>query len=184
MKRIKLYFLLTITLILISVSLATTLQFFKGYVIDGLASLNNQNTIMRDLFILCIMIALEILFTALADYNRNKFIYMKEIELKRQMFHKILNMRIHNFMTKEYSHYVNELTTKTNMVIQKYYQRLIILFWLGFRIVFVICALIRVDPILSILITFLMLIPIVIPKLLSKKLRVWQKNERTVFIKP
>ncbi len=43
MKRIKLYFLLTITLILISVSLATTLQFFKGYVIDGLASLNNQN---------------------------------------------------------------------------------------------------------------------------------------------
>ena len=107
MKRIKLYFLLTITLILISVSLATTLQFFKGYVIDGLASLNNQNTIMRDLFILCIMIALEILFTALADYNRNKFIYMKEIELKRQMFHKILNMRIRNFMTKEYSHYVN-----------------------------------------------------------------------------
>lgn len=107
MKKIKLYFSLTIILILLSASLATSIQFFKGYVINGLASLNNQSNIVRDLFILCIMIALEILFTALADYSRNKFIYMKEIKLKRQMFHKILNMRIRNFMTKEYSHYVN-----------------------------------------------------------------------------
>ena len=70
-------------MILLSVSLETTLQFFKGYVIDSSAGLNNQSSIVRDLFVFCIMIASEILFTALADYNRNKFIYMNRDRIKK-----------------------------------------------------------------------------------------------------
>ena len=129
MKKIKLYFSLTITLILISVSLATSLQFFKGYVISSLASLNNQSTIVRDLFILCIMIALDILFATLADYKRDGLLFdgMTDILTEAMSKKKIKKYMLHEsvFTISHFLFVLKLLVRKTYMLLQKLKTKLI-----------------------------------------------------------
>ena len=90
---------------------------------DGLASLNNQSTIVRDLLILCIMIALEILFAALADYKRDSLLFdgMTDILTEAMSKKKIKKYMLHEsvFTISHFLFVLKLLVRRSYMLLQK-----------------------------------------------------------------
>ena len=170
------YFAGALVCVLIGTVFAVVLQFFKGDVLDYAAAGNIPNAVGSAALLLG-FILLEVLFFFLYDRFSAKFTAGCTQELKQDIFSGILRRSYVAFRAQPQGEYIAKYTNEADMIKDRRFSMLPMLWEILFKITLVSAALFVLDWRIAIVTIALLTTPLYVPKLIEKKLQ----NAQTAY---
>lgn len=169
-KRNRRPFAAALLSVLIATAFGITLQFYKGDVLDHAIQGHAGETIRYGLLLIG-FILLEILFFFLYEWTSAKYVARCTKALKADIFHSILDRDYVSFKQQQQGEYIAKYTNEADLIRDRRFKLLPVLFEILFKILFVSAALFLLDWRIALITLFLLTTPLYLPKLIEGRLQ-------------
>jgi ATP-binding cassette subfamily B protein len=146
-------------------------QFLKGDLLDSAIEDGNNQTLFLGVALL-VAIILEIVFTYFSFIIENTIITSSMKNLKQRLFEKITSLKYRFFNSP--SSYVAKYTNELSIIENRYFRSITLLTTLLLKVLFVSAALFWLNWQLAIITLLLLTMPLYVPKLAEKNLKIKQ----------
>lgn len=172
----KMYIILAIISVTICNLMAVRIQFLKGSIIDNIFEASN-NFFLFQILCLLLFIAIEIVTYYYYKKFSIKFSVNISKDLKKDFFSSVINNSYIDFKKKGTGDVLSTFTKKVEVIIADYIDIMLVLVDVIIRIIFVGTALLMLDSGLAFITFILLTLPLYMPKLLEKKLKLTARED-------
>ncbi|QIB27401.1 ABC transporter ATP-binding protein [Caloranaerobacter azorensis] len=165
--NIILMFVLTLTDIILALGL-------KEIVDSGVNK--NIDRFKEILFYAIIFVILSFLLDYIVDVMKAKYINKTFLDLKEDLFSKLIQKDIMSFRKQNISHYISMFTNDITMLEQDYFNTILDFIYQSFRLITATVTIVVINPYLLVTVIIVGGLPILIPNLFGKKVSQYKKE--------
>ena len=162
--------LLAMVFTLISTVFAIRVQFIKGELLDS-GIIGNFGLTYKYGLKLGVFIAMEMGFSYLYDIARGKFAVNSMKQLRFDFLKTLISKSYPNFIKKTSGEYLAQYTNEMDIIENKYFGTIPLLFEILGKIVLVSISMFIMDYRIALITLFLLTMPLYVPKLVEKRLK-------------
>lgn len=174
-RKNRRYFVVALVSILISTMLAVSLQFFKGDMLDFAVAGEMNKTVYYALLLIAFILGEVLCYFCYKQFSA-KFVVGCVKLLKHDVFESVLKRSYVAYKERPQGEYLAKYTNEADMIKERHFNMLPMLWEILFKIIFVSAALFVLDWRIALITIALLTTPLYVPKIIEKRLQKAQSD--------